>query len=80
MEGYGVIYGDRPSEGQVLEHWRGQWVAGVHDNRWSRVLLSYMQQVGIFLCSSLKLEMMDGINVEQLVPAPTSLDPPLSAF
>jgi hypothetical protein len=55
-------------------------LAGVHDDRWSKVLHPCRRQVGASLCSSLKPETVDGINMEHLVPMSKRPDPLIHAL
>jgi hypothetical protein len=67
-EGHDAIDGDHPSQRLTSRCWCGHRLAGVYGDK---------QQVGTHLCSSLKPESMDGVDVEHLILLPTRSDLPL---
>jgi hypothetical protein len=50
------------------------WLAGVNDDRWSRVLPLHRWWVGVCQCLGIKPKVVDGVNVEQLVLTSTGPD------
>jgi hypothetical protein len=80
MKGHEIVFSDRPDQRLTPTCWHGLRLADVHDSRWSKALPPCGWRVGIHQCLGVEPKMVDGINVEQLIPMPTGPDPPLSAL
>jgi hypothetical protein len=69
VEGHDIVDGDHSDQRLAPRCRHGFWLAGVHDDRWSKVLPLRRWQVGVRL--GLGLEPKDYVDVEQLVLMPT---------
>jgi hypothetical protein len=79
-KGHCIIDGDRLEQRLASIRWCGYRLAGVHDDGWSSALLLCWWRVGSHLSLGVEPKIVDGIDVEQLIPTPTGPDLPLNAL